>query len=74
MLFLWKLFQLISLLLTLISFVVADFVPATPDLSNIVSFIVTTSSIYAFYTALLLRQLWRMPRIRDHYRQLPTRP
>ena len=74
MLFLWKLFQLVSLLLTLVSFVVADLVPATPDLSNTVSFIVTTSSIYAAYTLLLLRQLWRMPRIRDHYRQLPTRP
>jgi serine/threonine protein kinase len=73
-LFLWKLFQLVSLLLTLISFVVADFLPATPNLSNIVSFIMATSSIYALYTSLLVRQLWRMPRIRDHYRQLPTRP
>jgi len=73
-LFLWKLFQLISLLLTLVSFIVADFLPAAPNLSNVVSFIVASSSIYALYTSLLLRQLWRMPRIRDHYRQLPTRP
>ena len=28
---------------------------------------------YVLYTILMLRQLWRVPRIREHYRRLPTR-
>ena len=73
MLFLWKLFQFVSLLITLASLLIANTIHAVIN-PTIFSFLLTSSTIYAVYTAILLCQLWNMERIRAHYRQLPTRP
>ena len=58
-LFLWKLFELLGLLLLLLSYTLIS--------------LLTTVGFYVLYTLVLLRQLWQIPRVREHYRRLPTR-
>ena len=73
-LFLWKVFELLMVLLQATSTLLnaASHRPEGRE-KVLVTFLLAFAASYAAYTLLLLRQLWRMPRIRDHYRRLPTR-
>lgn len=77
-LFLWKLFELLCLLLLLASYAATQVSaerkghgPASITALTLPLLILIV--IYSLYTLVLLRQLWLVPRIREHYRRLPTR-
>jgi hypothetical protein len=72
-LFLWKLFELLGLLLLLLSYTLTSLAGLRPSDETIAISLLTTVGVYVLYTLVLLRQLWQIPRVREHYRRLPTR-
>ena len=70
-LFLWKLFHYGLLLLQLVS-AILDACLSSPHRAGLIA-ATGLLALYTCYTILLLRQLWLMPRVREHYRRLPTR-
>jgi len=72
-LFLWKLFELLGLLLLLLSYTLTSLAGLRPSDETIAISLLTTVGFYVLYTLVLLRQLWQIPRVREHYRRLPTR-
>ena len=74
-LFLWKIFELVGLLLLLLSYTLSDLSRGAHPLADatIGMPLIVLIATYAAYTVLLLWKLWQVPRIREHYRRLPTR-
>ena len=77
-LFLWKLFELLCLLLFLAAYAAtlvggANRGGVTRANDTLTLPLLVVVCTYCLYTLLLLRQLWAVPRIREHYRRLPTR-
>ena len=72
-LFLWKLFELGCLLLLLAAYALTHALRSQSHAYSTEIPLLVLLSIYSLYTMLMLRQLWQVPRIREHYRRLPTR-
>ena len=73
-LFLWKLFELLCLALLLLAYSLTELSPHVHHANAAISVpLLSLLGSYALYTLFFLRQLWQVPRIREHYRRLPTR-
>jgi hypothetical protein len=75
-LFLWKGFELLCLVLLLGSFAfthIPEFSKALLPNLDVTLPMLVLMALYLLYTLVMLRELWKVPRIREHYRRLPTR-
>ncbi|KAL1512405.1 hypothetical protein AB1Y20_005661 [Prymnesium parvum] len=73
-LFLWKLFTLLLLLVCFLGAAIAFACDARPIINASLELpVMVFVCLYLLYTLVMLRFLCQVPRIREHYRRLPTR-